>query len=336
MFMRIFSSLVIIACLTLSGCSDPKPSEIHLSGRTMGTQYNVKYVPVEDLEAQAVQAEIDKLLVNVNKLMSTYDPQSELSLFNQSTSTALYSLSPETIQVMDEAFRIGQLSGGMLDVTLDPVISLWGFGEKGRVLTAPTDDAISEAKAKIGLEKVILSESGATKLIPNLSINLSTVAKGYGVDVVGDYLKAVGINNFLVEIGGETLTSGVKTNGQPWIIAVEKPVSNERAVQRLLFLSGEAIATSGDYRIYFEENGVRYSHLINPKTGKPIAHNVVSVSVIAETCMTADGWATAFNVMGYEEGISLANEQNIAALFIVKQNNEFLELPSEAFKQYMQ
>lgn len=336
MFFRTISALILLLSVTLWGCTEQKSAEVHLSGRTMGTQYNVKYVPIEGLEAHAIQAQIDKLLIKVNMLMSTYDPQSELSLFNQSMSTQPYALSPETIEVMREAFRIGELSGGMLDVTLDPVISLWGFGEQGRVITAPTDEAITEAKAKTGLDKVILSDSGATKLTPDLSINLSTVAKGYGVDVVGDYLKSVGINDFLVEIGGETLTSGVKANGKRWVIAVEKPASNERAVQRLLLLSGEAIATSGDYRIYFEENGVRYSHLINPKTAKPIAHNVVAVSVIADTCMTADGWATAFNVMGYEEGILLANEQNIAALFIVKQNNEFLELPSEAFKKYMQ
>lgn len=336
MFFRTILALILLLSVTLWGCTEQKNTEVHLSGRTMGTQYNVKYVPIEGLEAHAIQAQIDKLLIKVNMLMSTYDPQSELSLFNQSMSTQPYALSPETIEVMKEAFRIGELSGGMLDVTLDPVISLWGFGEQGRVITAPTDEAITEAKAKIGLDKVILSDSGATKLTPDLSINLSTVAKGYGVDVVGDYLKSVGINDFLVEIGGETLTSGVKANGKRWVIAVEKPASNERAVQRLLLLSGEAIATSGDYRIYFEENGVRYSHLINPKTAKPIAHNVVAVSVIADTCMTADGWATAFNVMGYEEGILLANEQNIAALFIVKQNNEFLELPSEAFKKYMQ
>lgn len=331
----VWTLIVIFLAVSISSCSEKTPALVHLSGNTMGTQYNVKYVPPTSLSPEVLQQEIDSVLLHVNKLMSTYDPNSELSLFNKTESTEHYSLSSETLLVMQEAFRIGHLSGGVLDVTLDPIISLWGFGDQGRPNRVPSEDQIKEAQAKSGIDKVLLDETGATKLNPDLSINLSTIAKGYGVDVVGELLLAKGIENFLVEIGGETLAHGKKNNDVAWRIAIEKPVSNERAVQRILSIENKALATSGDYRIYFEENGVRYSHLINPKTGKPISHNLVSVSVISDTCMTADGLATALNVMGHEKGLFLANNEGIAALFMIKEGNEYKEVASEAFKAYL-
>jgi thiamine biosynthesis lipoprotein len=328
-------SLYILLFSGIISCTPKKAAVVHLTGATMGTQYNVKYLPIDGISSEQLQREIDSLLIHVNKLMSTYDSSSELSRFNQSRSEEPFPLSQGTLDVLHEAVRLGQLSDGILDVTIGPLVNLWGFGPKARPVKIPSDELIESTKSRTGLDKLLLLSGAAKKLNPDLYVDLSTIAKGYGVDEVADLLESHGITNYLAEIGGEMRLSGYKENQQPWIIAVEKPVTNERAVQRFLSIGNNAIATSGDYRNFYEENGVRYSHLINPKTGYPIQHNLVAVTVVHRSCMIADGLATAINVMGVEKGLEFANSLNVAALLISSENGEFKEYNTAEFESYL-
>jgi thiamine biosynthesis lipoprotein len=327
--------LVCSACLVLSACTPAPPAVLHLSGPTMGTTYNVKFVERDEIKPAQLQAKIDRLLVNINQLMSTYIPDSELSRFNQYKGVDKVPLSAETLSVMAEAKRLGELSGGMLDVTLGPVINLWGFGPQSRPEKVPSEQEIKSAKATSGLDKLVLGPTWARKQLPTLYVDLSTIAKGYAVDRVAELLEEHKVRDYLVEIGGELRVSGNKGAGQDWRIAVEKPITAQRAVQRVLSIGNNGLATSGDYRIYFEDEGQRYSHLINPLTAKPITHNLVSVTVVHPSSMTADGLATALNVMGKDKAWLIAKQYNLAVLLITRENGEYIEYTSAAFEPFI-
>lgn len=298
----------------------------------MGTTYNVKYVvregeqPVENL-----QQELDARLVKINQLMSTYDPESELSRFNQNRFTEPYPVSAETQKVVAEALRLGELSHGVLDITVGPLVNLWGFGPNKRPEKVPSEAQIAEVREYVGLDKLAVTDTGLRKTHPLVYVDLSTIAKGYGVDEVAAILEDHGIDDYLVEIGGEMRVKGQRGNGDAWLIAVEKPVAGNRSVQKILSVGTNAVATSGDYRNYYEQDGVRYSHLIDPRTGKPIQHNLVAVTVVTPSSMTADALATALIVMGWDAAIALAEQENLAVLLIRHQDGEFEEYTSAAF-----
>lgn len=299
----------------------------------MGTTYSVKLVQSENMQLDPVllKNDIDAALVNVNALMSTYIPNSELSKLNNAPANQAFPISPQTELVLNEAIRLGKLSGGVLDVTVGPLVNLWGFGPDKRPEATPSVQDLENIREYVGLDKFTLLNAEVTKLHENVYIDLSTIAKGYGVDVVADILEANGVEAYLVEIGGEMRLKGQKLSGKQWTIAVEKPVSNERAIQRLISVGDNAIATSGDYRNYYESDGKRYSHLIDPNTGYPITHNLVSVSVVHPSSMTADGLATALIVMGYERAKELAEAEGLAVLMIKKERDEFIEYQSPEF-----
>tara|TARA_R110000868_G_scaffold77835_6_gene222609 strand:- start:879 stop:1895 length:1017 start_codon:yes stop_codon:yes gene_type:complete len=321
----------IFLLIILSQCAPNQEAEIHLSGPTMGTTYNIKYVPVADIDSTQLQQKIDAVLVEVNQLMSTYIQDSELSRFNQWQSTEAFPMSAETLSVMQEAKRLGELSAGLLDVTVGPLVNLWGFGPQNRPDKVPSAEQISAAKNHIGLDKLQLTANSAIKSDPDLYVDLSTIAKGYGVDRVAELLAEQNINNYLVEIGGEMRLAGHKANSNNWRVAIEKPLTTERAVEKIISVGDNAIATSGDYRIYFEEDGKRYSHLINPTTGYPITHNLVSVTVVHPSSMTADGLATALTIMGKELAMQVAEREQLAVLLITKEEDGFKEYTSPMF-----
>ncbi|MEL7292073.1 MAG: FAD:protein FMN transferase [Pseudomonadota bacterium] len=328
--------LVVFASLFfLAGCEKPV-EQVHLSGPTMGTSYNVKYIVAEGIPApEQVQAEVDRLLEEVNDQMSTYRKDSELSRFNQSQSLAPFAVSPQTAKVVKEAIRLNGLTLGALDVTVGPLVNLWGFGPEGRPEIVPSEEELSARKANVGIEHLSVQGSSLQKSIPNLYVDLSTIAKGWGVDVLADYIESLGIHNYMVEVGGEIRLKGTNREGVRWRIAIEKPSVDERSVQEIIEPGDMAIATSGDYRNYFEHDGVRYSHIINPETGRPITHKVVSVTVLDPSSMTADGLATGLMVLGEEKGMQVANQHDIPVLMIVKTDTGFVELASDAYNTYI-
>lgn len=302
----------------------------------MGTTYQLKVVGTK-IEASDLKKDVDRLLEGINLKMSTYIPRSELSRFNSNTSTDWLPLSKELATVLETARQVNKQSGGAFDVTVGPLVNLWGFGPDKRPDSRPQAAAIAAAKEQCGMNLLELDPPNlrARKQHPALYIDLSAIAKGYGVDQVAKLLVNKGIENFLVEIGGEIRAGGVKESGEKWTIAIERAENSSQQAQRLLAFTDLALATSGSYRNYFEENGVRYSHTIDPSSGLPISHTLVSVSVASTNCMTADAWATALMVLGPEKGREVAERHKLAALFIEKKGTSFTEKASSQWNSLL-
>ncbi|WP_174634720.1 FAD:protein FMN transferase [Yersinia thracica] len=328
--------MVAVGVLLLTGCG---PEQINLEGKTMGTSYSIKYMSDSTtLSPEQLQQEIDRELEQVNDQMSTYRPNSELSRFNkrQKVDTP-FPVSAATAKVVREAIRINRLTDGALDVTVGPLVNLWGFGPEGRPNVVPTDAEIAKRQEWVGIDNLAVENGALVKRIPELYVDLSAIAKGYGVDVVAEYLEAQNIDNYMVDIGGEVRTRGNNGENKPWRIAIEKPIAGStQSTQEIIEPGRMAIATSGDYRNYFEQNGVRYSHTIDPETGRPINHRLVSITVLDPSCMTADGLSTGLGVLGPERGMALANLLGIPVFMIVKTDEGFEEHSSESFKPYLQ
>lgn len=312
------------------------PELVSFSGPTMGTTYTVKFYTTEDYESSwRVKENIDELLLKVNKSMSTYDTQSELSLFNKSPSQQVTKISDELAFVIDKALLISTMTNGEYDVTIGPLVNLWGFGPGKLEDKVPSDASIMEAKRNVGYQFLSLQDGELVKS-RDIYVDLSSIAKGYGVDVLAEFLDTKGITSYLVEVGGEIKAKGVKPDESPWRVAIESPAGGLNMAEKVLSLNNAAMATSGDYRNYFEKNGVRYSHTISPTTGKPITHRLASVSVIAETATMADGFSTAISVLGPELGYKFAQENGIAAYIIMKTDSGFESKYSDSFNAYLE
>ncbi len=338
MFSQMKSLLLLLYfVLTLSGCGDkPVREQIHLSGPTMGTSYNIKYINSSAVPAsEQLQKEIGRLLEQVNDQMSTYRETSELSRFNQYQGTEPFKVSPETVMVVREAIRLSKLTQGALDVTVGPLVNLWGFGPEARPEVTPGDEELKRRRAIIGIQHLKAEGNMLQKAIPALYVDLSTIAKGWGVDVIANYLESQGVNDYMVEIGGEIRMKGKNKDNIGWRIAIEKPDINQRAIQQIIKPGDMSVATSGDYRNYFERDGVRYSHIINPVSGKPINHKVVSVTVLHPSAMTADGLATGLMVLGAKKALAIANENELALFMVLKTEQGFKEIYSDTFAAYL-
>jgi thiamine biosynthesis lipoprotein len=323
--------------MTLCACEQhPEHKQlVILTGSTMGTTYTVKmHSPESILDPSVVSTEINHRLDNANNQMSTYIETSDLFLFNQSDTKEWVEIPAELYTVIEEALRINGLSDSAFDISIGPVVNLWGFGPEEKPGTVPDHTAINEALDKVGSQYIHLRSNpySIRKDKPDLTIDLSAIAKGFAVDVIADYLDKMEINNYMVEIGGEIKTKGINPNNKIWHIGIEKPLSDQRTVQTIVALENTGMATSGDYRNYFEENGVRYSHTINPGTGKPITHKLASVTILHPSAMTADAMATALLVLGPERGFELALSENLAALFIVREKDSFTEKMTPQFR----
>lgn len=311
---------------------------IELAGPTMGTSYSVRlHKGLRERSPVLLQQRVEGILQRITEALSTYDPQSEVSRFNRARRTGWTAVSHDTATVVAEALRISALTGGAFDVTVGPLVELWGFGPGGRAPATPGPEAIAAARASVGF-RYLGARAGPPELrkgLPALSLDLSGIAQGYAVDEVAAYLEGLGVERYLVEIGGEVRAEGTNARGEPWRIGIERPAGGERRVQRMVQLGGQALATSGDYRDYFEREGRRYSHTIDPRSGRPVGHGLASVSVIRPAAMEADALATALMVLGPEAGLALAERAVIAAYFIVREGEGLAERHSRAFSGYL-
>lgn len=310
---------------------------VKISGPTMGTSYNITLFPAKGvtLDGKSLKGSIDESLTRINQQMSTWVKDSEISLFNQSQSTEWYPISPEFAKVVTAAQDISKRSNGAFDVTVGPLIRMWGFGKDFKN-NNPDQASIDTAIQNIGYQKleVRLSPPALRKQIPQLQINLSAIAKGYAVDAIAEHVSQQNISSYLVEIGGEIRANGVKVNGDLWRIAIEKPSSKERSVQQGILLKDTGVATSGDYRNYVERDGKRYSHTIDPSTGKPIIHQLASITILHDSVMMADGLATAVMVLGEKKGKTFIADNKLKAYMIVRDENGFSSwnnFPDETF-----
>jgi thiamine biosynthesis lipoprotein len=326
---------LLAAAIVLGRNRAATPPPLTFSGDAMGTRYTVSVV---DLPHSADPAILDRRireeLDRIDALMSTYRPESELSRFNRRDSTEWFAVSRETAEVVDEAIRVGRLTGGAFDVTVDPLVRLWDFGPERKTQPAvPPADAVRRALAQVGFAdlEVRRSPPAIRKSRANLAIDLSGIAKGFAVDQVAGLLRRHGAENYLVEIGGELRAAGRNPQGTPWQIAVASPRADAQAIQRVVGLENLAMATSGDYRNYFEASGRRYSHIIDPRSGMPVCHKLASVTVLADSCMRADALATGLMVLGPDAGYELALRERLPALLVVAGDAGFVERETPDF-----
>jgi thiamine biosynthesis lipoprotein len=321
--------LVCVAC-------QPRKA-LTLFGDTMGTTYHVTVVAGPFTSAGKLQAMIDRRLAQINASMSTYDPASEISRFNAIGSTSqFFAASTDFHDVLQVASKLHRLTDGAWDGTLDPLITLWGFGRKGTLTHIPDDAAIQKALAHVGFERIQVDSSGVMrKLDPMVTLDLASIAKGYGVDAIARLLDEQGFAHFLVEIGGEVYARGHRLDGRPWQVGINRPQRGAAAgdVYKVVPLTDQAMATSGDYRIFFEVEGHFYAHVLDPRSGRPVTNGVVSATVVAANCTVADGLATALMVMGPEKGLELVNRlDSVACLIVVRRpDGRLIDYPSDRF-----
>lgn len=307
---------------------------LRLEGKTMGTTWSVLLAKQSaDVDPKDLQVQLQRRLDRINTQMSTYDPTSEISRFNDSGSSDWFPVSPDTAEVVELAQEISHLSSGAFDVTVGPLVDLWGFGPRPRGERRPSDSQIESLRRQTGYHHLGVRRSPAAlrKDIPGLRVDLSAIAKGYAVDRLADTLIARGFTDMVVEIGGEMLIKGRHPGGTLWRIAVEKPVPGQRSVERVFTLTDTGMATSGNYRNFFIENGQRYGHTIDPATGRPVRHRLASVTVLAATSARADALATALMAMGDEKARELCRREKIAAYLLVHQGEGTHAIMTEAF-----
>ncbi|MEM9839530.1 MAG: FAD:protein FMN transferase [Pseudomonadota bacterium] len=316
---RIFLVFFVLLC---TSCNRP-PEVLTLTGETMGTTFAVTVVePGNEVTPEAIEAAVSETLTAFNAAYSNWDPNSEISRFNVQQTVEPIAISAGLGEILALADEVHRKTGGRFDLTVSPLVDLWGFGTKGRVLTPPEEQTIASTLEAVGQSRVLelsVDRSTLRKTVPTAEANLAALAKGSGIDAVAERLMALGLTNLMVEVGGDLFALGDGPSGAGWRIAVERPDAVSRTIQEIVTVSGQGMATSGDYRNYFEKDGVRYAHIIDPTTGRPVTHQTASVTVLAPTAAEADAWATALLVLGAEEGLTLAEEEGLAALFISRE-----------------
>lgn len=328
--------LTLLAAGSVAACA--RPGHATIRGLTMGTRYVVELAaPIDDALRAFLVGRIEIELAAVDRAMSTYDPRSELSEFNRGQDLAWMAASRGLLEVLDSASRISVATHGALDVTVGPLVELWGFGPQYAARRVPTDARIAQLGESVGywLVQTDPSVGAIRKMHSRTQVDLSAIAKGYGVDRVAAILDKHGIEDYLVEIGGEFRARGTSATGRPWRVAIERPVEGRRVLGEIVVLGNRAIATSGTTRDFFEQDGRRYSHSIDPTTGRPVEHADMAVSVVADTAMDADGWATALLVLGPERGHALAQSIGLAALLVTASGGSFDVRATDALRAHL-
>ncbi len=325
----------LLIFILLAACADRRPTEYRLSGPTMGTTFNITVVTESGFDQEKLKDEIHAALEDVNRHMSTYRQDAELATFNRAPSTDWIPVSRRLCGAIEGALQLGALSDGAFDITVGPLVDLWGFGPQESISTPPTDEAIDEARSRTGRDKLETDceRPAIRKHHAGLRADLSGYAKGLAADEIAALLDANELSDYLVEIGGDLRSRGRNASGNKWRIAIETPEPGGRNVKRIIHISGPGVATSGDYRNFFEHDGRRYSHTIDPRTGRPVTHDLASVTVLADSAAFADAMATALLVLGPHAGPELADSKGIAAYFITRNGSDFTERTSGRFLQ---
>lgn len=319
-----------IAVCSLVSCARPQQKVI-LQGQAQGTYYAITYF---NSEGRNFQPEIDSILKAFDLSVSMWVPESIISRINNGDTLVL----PDAwfTDIFNRSVAISENTGGAFDFTVGPLVNAWGFGFKGKM---KMDSVIVDSlKALVDFRAVRLEKGKVIKDKPGIQFDFNAIAQGYAVDVIGKFLESKGLENYLIDIGGEVLGKGTKPDGSGWIVGIENPATDslaERTLNSKVRLQNKALATSGSYRKYYEENGIRYSHTIDPETGYPVRHSLLSVSVLADDCATADGYATAFMVMGFEKARDFVeSEPDLDAYFIsASENGLFETYATEGFRK---
>jgi len=324
---------LLLLCVFLSACSsEPKLQKIE--GFAQGTTYHISYWTTGQVDTKAIEATVGAIFENIDKTLSNYRPDSRIEQFNASTSTTSQEVGPEIVSLVRVSRNVYELSHGCFDLTIKPLFDLWGF--KADKLNIPDQATIDEQLTQVGMNKIeVVDDTHLLKTLPNVRVDVSAVAQGFSVGQISDALEQQGIKNYMVEIGGELKTNGHKPDGQAWRIAVEKPLPAERSIHKIITMPKDvpmSVMTSGTYRHYFDANGQHYSHILDARTGRPVTHNLVGVTVLHENPTIADAWSTTLLCLGQQDGMKLANSEKINAIFIRQQDSELLETQSESLR----
>ena len=336
--------LIGMLCFLWSACSNQREEELFFHGRTMGTSYSVKIflnspffsLKTSDSEKESIRQGIEHLLKSINQEMSTYMQDSKISVFNKSPVHAWFTISSHFGKLMETSLYMSKETKGAFDVTIGPLVNLWGFGPQERKPYAPSEEEVKKIKAFVGMQYLELRKNlnyQIRKLKKGVYLDLSAIAKGYGVDAVAKFIESLGHKNYLVEIGGELRSGGLR-KGKPWRIAIEEASMMRGRVGIVIGMENMSLASSGDYRNYYEVEGKKFSHVIDPRTAHPIDHSLAAVSVLHEDCMWADAWATALLVLGEKEGYQLALRKKLSAIFFIREAEGFRRKETPNFQRY--
>lgn len=331
--------LLLMPAVAMAFACERPPEVVYLRGETMGTTYNitVAHLP-RDFQRDSLQIVIDEVLASVDRHLSTYNPASEISRFNEHADSSWFEVSPTLHEVLLAAQEVSARTGGAFDISVGPLVQLWGFGEgAGPEWVAPEAETLAAALAVAGYEKLELRDepAAARKLQPALRVDVSAIAPGYAVDVIAQRFRALGATDYLVEIGGELLAAGKSPAGRPWRVAIEAPLAGERRPHAIVELNSLGVSTSGDYRDFRQLEERTISHTVDPRTGRPVEHQLTSVTVVHDSAMLSDAYATALMVLGPREGLAMAQRLNLAALLIARdeRTGRLIESSTAEFEQ---
>ncbi len=331
-------ALLLSLMLLLAACQ-PAPTQTRIQGSTMGTYYAVTLSDPFPGGQGALQQEVETLLARLNQEISTYDPASLISRFNQGTGLPPQVIPATMARIVQQGMDAGRLTRGALDVTVGPLVNLWGFGPDKRPTQRPGAEQIAQARARVGIDKLSLTPQGdhflLGKAIPGLYLDLSTLGEGAASDEIAGLLERRGVHNYLIEVAGAVRSKGRNAKGNPWRVAIVEPSDRPGAIEDVVTPNGMAVSTAGSYRNYYELDGKRYSHIIDPATGEPVTHRLVSASVITPTALEADALDTALMVMGPERAMAFAKEHRLAVYLIEKTDQGFVARHTPEFAPYL-
>lgn len=324
------SAIVVALAAAMAGCGGSEQVE-SFGGPTMGSTYSVKFVQRRGTPAQdALQRETEAILADLDRQLSTYRADSDIERFNALPAGSCAPMPATVRELVAAGEQLSVESEGALDLTVGPLLDLWGFGPHGHGERVPDAGAIAEARQRVGYRHLRIDGEQLCKDAP-VQVDFNSIAAGYAVDRVAARLEALGVDSYLVEITGELKAKGHKPDGTSWRIAIEAPHDNERVAQKIIALDGYAVSTSGDYRNFFEQGGRRYSHTVDPQTGAPITHRLAAATVVDPSALRADGLSTILMVLGDERGLAFAERQGIAAFLVIHEGQGFVTKSTTAF-----
>ncbi|EOW6770857.1 FAD:protein FMN transferase ApbE [Cronobacter muytjensii] len=334
---------LLAVALTVAGCDNAptsSPQALVLEGKTMGTSWRVSLAGVDAARAQTLRDKIQARLDADDRLLSTWKDDSALMRFNHARTTAPWPVDEAMADIVTESLRVGAKTDNAMDITIGPLVNLWGFGPDKQPVKTPDQAQIDAARARTGLSRLkVINGAGQQWLqkdLPDLFVDLSTVGEGYAADHLARLMEEEGVSRYLVSVGGALASRGMNPGGRPWRVAIQKPTDRENAVQAVVDINGHGISTSGSYRNYYELDGKRLSHVIDPANGRPITHKLVSVTVISPTALEADAWDTGLMVLGPEKAKAVALREKLAVYFITREGDGFATWMSPQFKTFLE
>lgn len=323
---------IVMLVGVLSGCGNGDSLE-RFDGPAMGSRYSIQYVRHSyTLAPKAVQAEVENILAEVDRQFSTYRSDSDVERFNDLPANRCQKMPAPILKLIRVAQLLSEQSEGSYDLTVEPLLNLWGFGPQAREEKVPTAQSLAEVRQRVGYQHLRIDRDQLCKDAA-VEVDFNSIAAGYAVDTIAEKLEAMGIRSYLVEVTGELKAAGKKHDGSPWRIALEEPRDDQQVAERVIVVDGYGVSTSGDYRNYFEQDGRRYSHTFDARTGAPVSHTLASVTVINPSALMADGLSTLLLILGPERGWDYAEKHDIGAFFVIRADTGFVTRTNQAFER---